>query len=65
MTATKMLTVKEIATQFGVSAMTIYRLVHAGDIPAARVGRSFRVTQEDLELYLGRVRTHGSAWSAE
>ena len=26
-----------------VSKMTVYRLVHNGELPAARVGRSFRV----------------------
>lgn len=57
--ATKMLSVRDIATRLGLSAMTIYRLIHAGDIPAAQVGRSYRVSEEDLELYLGRVRTDG------
>ena len=29
-----------------VSKMTVYRLVHAGDLPAVRVGRSFRVPEK-------------------
>lgn len=35
-----------------VSKMTVYRLVHNGELPAVRVGRSFRVTEEDVNAYL-------------
>jgi len=35
-----------------VSKMTVYRLVHGGDLPAARVGRSFRVPKGAVEEYL-------------
>nr|WP_269204087.1 helix-turn-helix domain-containing protein [Nocardioides sambongensis] len=35
-----------------VSKMTVYRLVHGGDLPAVRVGRSFRVTEDDVNDYL-------------
>jgi excisionase family DNA binding protein len=37
-----------------VSKMTVYRLVHAGDLEAVRVGRSFRVPEKAVEEYLGR-----------
>ena len=33
----------EVATVMRVSKMTVYRLVHGGELPAVRVGRSFRV----------------------
>jgi excisionase family DNA binding protein len=32
--------------------MTVYRLVHGGDLPAVRVGRSFRVPEEAVRRYL-------------
>ena len=35
-----------------VSKMTVYRLVHGGELPAAAVGRSFRVIEEDVNEYL-------------
>ena len=35
-----------------VSKMTVYRLVHAGDLNAVRVGRSFRVPQHAVDVYL-------------
>ncbi len=46
------LTVAEVATMMRVSKMTVYRLVHSGELPAIRVGRSFRVTEQDVDEYL-------------
>lgn len=45
-------TVAEVAKLMRVSKMTVYRLVHAGELPAARVGRSFRVAESDVHAYL-------------
>lgn len=42
-TAAQFLTVAEVASLMRVSKMTVYRLVHNGELPAVRVGRSFRV----------------------
>lgn len=46
------LTVAEVASMMRVSKMTVYRLVHSGELPAARVGRSFRVPKRAVEDYL-------------
>lgn len=46
------LTVAEVAEIMRVSKMTVYRLVHSGDLPAVRVGRSFRVHQKAVNSYL-------------
>ncbi|MFL6070489.1 MAG: helix-turn-helix domain-containing protein [Actinomycetes bacterium] len=46
------LTVAEVASLMRVSKMTVYRLVHGGDLPAVRVGRSFRVPEEAVRRYL-------------
>jgi excisionase family DNA binding protein len=48
----RFLTVAEVATIMRVSKMTVYRLVHAGELPAVRVGRSFRVPEEAVHEYL-------------
>ena len=48
------LTVAEVASLMRVSKMTVYRLVHNGELPAVRVGRSFRVTEQDANEYLQR-----------
>jgi excisionase family DNA binding protein len=37
------LTVAEVAAIMRLSKMTVYRLVHSGELAAVRVGRSFRV----------------------
>lgn len=50
----KFLTIAEVASMMRVSKMTVYRLVHNGDLPAVRVGRSFRVTEKDVNAYLQR-----------
>ncbi len=46
------LTVAEVATLMRVSKMTVYRLVHSGELPAVRVGRSFRVPERAVHEYL-------------
>ena len=46
------LTIAEVAAKMRVSKMTVYRLVHSGELPAVRVGRSFRVTEDDVNEYL-------------
>jgi excisionase family DNA binding protein len=35
-----------------VSKMTVYRLVHAGTLPAVQVGRSFRIPEQAVSDYL-------------
>ncbi|WP_028936937.1 helix-turn-helix domain-containing protein [Pseudonocardia spinosispora] len=51
----ELLTVAEVAAQWRVSKMTVYRLVRDGKLPALRVGRSFRVFQRDAREH---VRLH-------
>ena len=47
-----LLTVAEVADLFRVSSMTVYRLIRNGELPAVRVGRSYRVREDDLQAYL-------------
>ncbi len=48
----RFLTVAEVATIMRVSKMTVYRLVHSGELEAIRVGRSFRVPEQAVNHYL-------------
>jgi excisionase family DNA binding protein len=48
------LTVAEVATQMRVSKMTVYRLVHSGELEAVRVGRSFRVPEPAVQAFLAK-----------
>lgn len=43
-----LLTAAEVASMLRVSKMTIYRLIHSGELPAVRVGRSFRIPRASL-----------------
>ena len=46
------LTVAEVARSLRVSNMTVYRIIRAGDLPAVRVGRGYRIRAEDVRRYL-------------
>ena len=46
------LTVAEVASIMRVSKMTVYRLVHTGELPAVQIGRSFRVPEKAVTDYL-------------
>ena len=49
---TSLLTVAEVASAMRVSTMTVYRLIKGGELPAVRVGRSYRVRGTAVEQYL-------------
>lgn len=55
--AARFFTVAEVASQLRVSNMTVYRLINAGDLPAVRVGKSYRIRPEDVDNYLQRSYT--------
>lgn len=48
----RFLTVAEVAELMRVSKMTVYRLLHSGELTAVRVGRSFRVPEYAVHEYL-------------
>lgn len=52
--APRFLTVAEVAQMARVSRMTVYRMVHAGDLPAIRVGKSFRVPEAAAQEMLSQ-----------
>ena len=39
------------------SNKTVYRLIKAGELSAVRVGKSYRVAEDDLDRYLARSYT--------
>ena len=45
-------TVNEVAQLMRVSKMTVYRLINHGDLPAVRIGRGYRIREEDVHRYL-------------
>ena len=54
---TQFVTVAEVAGQLRVSNMTVYRLVQGGQLPAVRVGRSYRIRADDVDRYLAAQYT--------
>jgi excisionase family DNA binding protein len=56
-TSTRFMTVGEVAAILRVSTMTVYRLINGGQLPAVRIGRSFRVREDELDRYLDERHT--------
>ena len=46
-------TVAEVAELTRVSRMTVYRMVHSGELPAVRFGSSYRVPTSAIDALLG------------
>ena len=53
------MTVSEVADVMRVSKMTVYRLIHAGELPAIRVGKSVRVPQGAVD------HLRDASWTAD
>lgn len=50
----RFLTVAEVADIMRVSTMTVYRLIKSGDLAAVRVGKSYRLDEDEVDRYLAR-----------
>jgi len=48
----RFLTPAEVADMLRVSTMTVYRLIKAGDIPALKVGKSYRLREDDVDRWI-------------
>lgn len=48
----RLLTPAEVAELLRVSSMTVYRLIKSGELRAARIGKSFRILEDDVDSYL-------------
>ena len=67
-----LLTVPEVAAIFQVTAQTIRNWIDHGTLPAVRVGRAFRIRQQDVDALLERasadspsLATRRSLWEPE
>lgn len=54
-TVAKMISLEEAAERMGVSYTTAYRLVRRGELPAAKIGKQWRLEPEALEAYIAKV----------
>ena len=48
----RFLTPQEVADLLRVSSMTVYRLIKAGELRAVRVGKAYRILEDDVDAYL-------------
>jgi excisionase family DNA binding protein len=48
----RFLTPAEVADLLRVSNMTVYRLIKAGEIASVRVGKAYRIREDDMDRYL-------------
>jgi excisionase family DNA binding protein len=48
------LTVAEVAGMLRVSTMTVYRLIKAGELPAVRVGKSYRLSEDEVDRFVAQ-----------
>lgn len=51
------LTPEQLAKKLQLSLTTIYNLIKSGDVPSIRVGKCYRIPQDDLEVRLGTRNT--------
>lgn len=51
------MSLEEVADMLGVTYQLIYRLVRAGELPAIRLGKLYRISRTDLEGYLERSKS--------
>lgn len=51
------LSLEEVADEMGVTYQLIYRLVRAGEMPASRIGKLYRISRTDLASYLAHSKT--------
>ncbi|MGH2870064.1 MAG: helix-turn-helix domain-containing protein [Solirubrobacteraceae bacterium] len=61
------LTVPEVAERLRMTAMTIYRWIEDGKLPAVQIGKHYRIRATDVDAVLdsSRVRGREDPWSAQ
>lgn len=58
----QIMTVDQVAAYLQLNRLTVYRYVREGEIPAARIGKVYRIRREDVDAFLeARKRGAGGA----
>jgi putative molybdopterin biosynthesis protein len=50
-------TAQEIADKLRVNIMTIYRYIESGKVKAYKIGKEFRISEEEFNRFLNDVKT--------
>ncbi len=53
----KMYTCDEIAERYGVQVITVWDWIRKKKLPAIKIGRSYRICEDDLKLFENARRT--------
>ncbi len=56
-----LLTVDQVAQQLSLHPKTVLRHIRSGQLRATRIGKSYRITAEDLDEFTGTVREPSAA----
>jgi excisionase family DNA binding protein len=51
-TTMRLLSVKEVCQELGMSKSWVYQRIHSGEIPSVKLGGSIKVKREDLQVYV-------------
>ncbi len=49
-----LLTIREVADQLGLAPKTVRKLIHGGQLRGVRLGRQWRVDEDELDLFVKR-----------
>lgn len=52
----EIMTIQQVADYLQLNYYTVYRLVSSGEIPASKIGRSWRIKKKDVLKYLERKK---------
>ncbi|MCK5784839.1 MAG: helix-turn-helix domain-containing protein [Desulfobacterales bacterium] len=59
----KLLTIKEAAGKMSVSTKTVYRLMGGGQLRKVKIGRSTRISEDDLNGYMEQqIKKGAMSW---
>ncbi|MDF9409553.1 helix-turn-helix domain-containing protein [Pelotomaculum isophthalicicum JI] len=53
----KVYTLDEVAEVLKLKKVTLYNYIRSGKLPAAKFGRDYRVTEEDLRVFIEGAKT--------
>jgi excisionase family DNA binding protein len=59
--ANRLLTVTEVAEEFQVTTQTIRNWIDGGALPAAKIGRAFRVKRDDVDAMLALAQADSAS----
>ena len=51
-----LLTPADVAKELKLNILTVYKYIRSGDLSAVRFGRSYRISEEDLENFIDKKR---------